>query len=60
MPGDLVNFAFVIEGKGEVEAIPLLIRRICSEILGFFDFKTTASANTEIDAHPPRRTRPGH
>jgi hypothetical protein len=41
MPGDLVEFAFVIEGKGEVEAIPLLIRRICSDILGFFAFKTT-------------------
>jgi hypothetical protein len=41
MPGDIVKFAFVIEGKGEVEAIPLLVRRICSEILGFFAFKTT-------------------
>ena len=41
MPGDLVKFAFVIEGKGEVEAIPLLIRRICTDILGFYAFKTT-------------------
>jgi hypothetical protein len=41
MPGDLVRFAFVIEGEGEVEAIPLLVRRICSDILGFFALKTT-------------------
>src|SRR5437868_3325461 len=39
MPYNVVNFAFVIEGKGEVGAVPLLIRRICNEILGMFAVK---------------------
>jgi hypothetical protein len=41
MPDDVVKFAFVIEGQGEIEAIPLLVRRICNDILGFFALKTT-------------------
>lgn len=41
MPGDIVHFGFVIEGQGEVEAIPLLIRRICNELFGVYALKTT-------------------
>lgn len=40
MPDKVVHFAFVIEGKGEVDAIPLLIRRICSELFELFAVKT--------------------
>jgi hypothetical protein len=40
MPGEIVHFGFVIEGKGEVEAIPLLTRRICNELLGIFTLRT--------------------
>jgi hypothetical protein len=40
-PGEIVHFGFVIEGKGEVEAIPLLIRRICNELLGMYALRTT-------------------
>jgi hypothetical protein len=40
MPADIVHFAFVIEGKGEVAATPLLIRRICNEMFGVFALKT--------------------
>ena len=36
MPGDAVWFGFVVEGKGEVDAIPFLIRRICSELFGIY------------------------
>ena len=32
MLADAVNFGFVIEGQGEVEAVPLLIRRISYEL----------------------------
>src|SRR6266404_2225088 len=41
MPGDIIRFGFVIEGKGEVGAIPLLIRRICGELFGMFALHTT-------------------
>ena len=40
-PNDVVHFGFVIEGKGEVGAIPLLIRRICNELFETFAVKTT-------------------
>src|SRR5437763_859272 len=40
MPADVVHFAFVIEGQGEVAAIPLLIRRICNETFGVFALRT--------------------
>jgi hypothetical protein len=40
MPDRVVHFAFVIEGKGEVDAIPLLIRRICNELFEMFAVKT--------------------
>lgn len=40
MPDNVVNFAFVTEGEGEVAALPLLVRRICYELLGFFAVKT--------------------
>src|SRR4051794_26679523 len=41
MPGSIFKFGFVVEGHGEVEAAPLLVRRICTEVLGFFMFETT-------------------
>lgn len=41
MPDRVIKFAFVIEGKGEVGAVPLLVRRICNEILGIFAVKTS-------------------
>lgn len=41
MPGDIVHFGFVIEGQGEVAAIPLLIRRICNELFGIFTLRTS-------------------
>src|SRR5688572_3545348 len=41
MYGKVFKFAFIIEGHGEAEALPLLVRRICSEILDFFAFETT-------------------
>ena len=37
----VLKFAFITEGHGEIEAMPLLVRRICSEILGFYAFPTT-------------------
>jgi hypothetical protein len=37
----IVKFGFVIEGKGEVDAVPLLIRRICGESLGVFSVTTS-------------------
>lgn len=40
MPADL-NFAFVVEGEGEVEAFPLLVRRICHETFQFFSISTS-------------------
>jgi hypothetical protein len=40
MPGDVVHFGFVVEGEGEEGAAPLLVRRICAEILQFFALKT--------------------
>jgi hypothetical protein len=40
MSDNVVHFAFVIEGKGEMAALPLLIRRICNEMLGIFAVKT--------------------
>jgi Domain of unknown function (DUF4276) len=42
MRDDTVHFGFVVEGKGEIGAIPLLIRRICHEILGVFALQTTS------------------
>jgi hypothetical protein len=39
-PGDVIHFGFVIEGKGEVGAAPLLIRRICNELFGLFALRT--------------------
>ncbi len=41
MPDSVVHFGFVIEGKGEVEAIPLLVRRISRELFGAFGVQTT-------------------
>jgi len=41
MSGDAIRFGFVIEGKGEMEAVPLLVRRICHELFGFFTLETT-------------------
>ena len=41
MPGNIVRFGFVVEGHGEVEAVPLLIRRICNELFGVYGVKTT-------------------
>jgi hypothetical protein len=40
MPAEIVHFGFIVEGTGEVGAIPLLIRRICNEILGVFALQT--------------------
>jgi hypothetical protein len=42
MPDEILHFGFVIEGQGEVAAVPLLIRRICNELLGFYALQTTA------------------
>jgi hypothetical protein len=47
-PADIVHFGFVVEGEGEVAAVPLLIRRICNELFGLFTLKT---------AQPVRITR---
>jgi hypothetical protein len=33
---EVVHFGFVVEGKGEIGAVPLLIRRICHELLGVY------------------------
>ncbi len=41
MSHSVFKFAFIIEGQGETEAIPLLIRRICMDIVGFYAFETT-------------------
>jgi hypothetical protein len=41
MPDEILHFGFVIEGQGEVAAFPLLIRRICNELLGFYALQTT-------------------
>ncbi len=41
MPADIFHFGFVIEGKGEVVAVPHLIRRICNELLGVFALRTS-------------------
>jgi hypothetical protein len=46
MSDNVVHFAFVIEGKGEVAAIPLLIRRICNEMFGIFAVKTARPVRT--------------
>jgi hypothetical protein len=40
MPGDIVHFSFVVEGEGEEGAAPLLVRRICAEVLQFLAMKT--------------------
>jgi hypothetical protein len=40
MPVDRIHFGFVIEGQGEVEALPLLVRRICYELCGIFELQT--------------------
>jgi hypothetical protein len=31
---DIVHFGYVVEGVGEVSAVPLLVRRICGELFG--------------------------
>lgn len=41
MPRDIVRFGFVVEGRGEVRAIPLLVHRICNESFGLFALETT-------------------
>ncbi len=46
MPGNIVRFGFVIEGQGENEALPLLVRRICNELLGVFAVSTTRPVRT--------------
>jgi hypothetical protein len=38
---DVVCFGFVVEGQGEVEAFPLLIRRISNDLCGVFNIRTT-------------------
>jgi len=39
--GDIIHFGFVVEGKGEIDAVPLLVRRICNDILGMYAVRTT-------------------
>ena len=46
MPGKVIRFGFVVEGKGEDEALPLLVRRICNELLGVFAVNTTRPVRT--------------
>ena len=41
MPDSVVQFGFVIEGKGEVGALPALTRRICNELFERYAVKTT-------------------
>ena len=41
MSGDIIHFGFVVEGKGEIDAVPLLVRRICNDILGMYAVRTT-------------------
>ena len=38
---NVVGFGIVIEGHGEVDAVPLLMRRISNEICGAFHIQTT-------------------
>ena len=38
---DPITFGFVVEGQGEEQAFPLLVRRICQELHGFHAIKTT-------------------
>src|SRR5689334_17817946 len=40
MSTKLFTFASVIEGFGEVDAVPLLIRRICNQLLESYTVKT--------------------
>lgn len=40
MPGEIVRFGYVIEGHGEVEAVPALTRRICFELFHFYAVST--------------------
>ncbi len=42
----LVRLGFVIEGHGEVEAVPLLVRRICQEL--YFDFSVQTSRPVRV------------
>ena len=46
MQGKVVRFGLVVEGKGEDEALPLLIRRICNELFGVFAVATTRPVRT--------------
>jgi hypothetical protein len=55
MPVDTVTFGFVVEGEGEVEATPLLVRRICGEIHENFAVKTTRP----VRAPRSKLVRPG-
>jgi hypothetical protein len=48
IPDDVVHFGLVVEGQGEVAAVPLLIRRICGELFGIFAVRV---------AHPVRITK---
>ena len=41
MCNEVLPLGFVIEGKGEIDAVPLLTRRICTELFGFYHFRTT-------------------
>jgi hypothetical protein len=41
MSVDVVHFGFIVEGHGEVQALPLLVRRICGEVFGFYALETT-------------------
>lgn len=41
MPGEIVRIGLIVEGDGEVDAVPILIRRICYEVFEFFAFETT-------------------
>jgi|SRR5579871_197475 len=46
MLGNAVRFGFVVEGKGEDGALPLLVRRICNELFGVFAILTTRPVRT--------------
>jgi hypothetical protein len=41
MSPEAVRIDLVVEGQGEVQAVPLLVRRICHELLDRYGFETT-------------------
>lgn len=38
---DVLRLGFVVEGEGEMEAVPLLTRRICHELHNYFPMQTS-------------------